>query len=103
MEVKPLQFSKARQSMEVTLLGMVIEVRLLHPWKAPVPMEITLFGITVFLQPNLNLFDAVTIIALQLSRESYIVLPLSTLMEVRPLQPSKALSPIVVTGKIITL
>ena len=83
--------------MEVTLLGMVMEVRLLHPWKAPCPMEVTLLGIIVFLQPDFNVFDAVSIIALQLSRESYFVLPLSTLMEVRPLQPAKAYSPMEIT------
>jgi hypothetical protein len=31
--------------MEVTLSGIVTEVRLLHPLKADLPMEVTLFGI----------------------------------------------------------
>ena len=35
---------------------------------------------------------AVSIIALQLSRESYILLPLSIVIEVKPEQPSNALS-----------
>ena len=55
--------------MLVTLLGMHMEVRL-QPPKALPPMLVTLLGITVFLQPVINVFVAVSIIALQLSRES---------------------------------
>ena len=40
---------------------------------------------------------AVSIIALQFSRLSYMVLPFSTIIEVRAEQPSKAYVPIVVT------
>lgn len=46
-----------------------------------------------FLQPTTNLFVDVSIIALQLSRESYVPLFLSTVTEVSPEQPLKALSP----------
>ncbi len=56
--------------MDVTLLGMVMEVKLEQPLKALTPMDVTLLGITVVEQPAINLFDAVSIIALQLSRES---------------------------------
>ena len=76
--------------MEVTLLGISIEVRLLQPEKAYLPMEVTLLGIIVFLQPAINVFVAVSMMALQSLRESYFVLPLSTLMEVRQLQPENA-------------
>jgi len=53
-------------------------------------MAVTEFGIIVFLQPATNLFVAVSIIALQLSRESYVALFLSTITEVSPEQPIKA-------------
>ena len=66
-----------------------MEVRLLQPEKALLPMDVTLLGIIVFLHPNINVFDDCSIIALQLPRESYLAFPLSTTMEVRPLQPEK--------------
>ena len=46
-------------------------------------MLITLLGIMVFLHPVTNVLDDVSMIALQLSRESYLVFPLSTTMEVK--------------------
>ena len=57
--------------MEVTELGMVIEVSPMQPLKAPVPMVLIVFGIKEFLQPAIKVLDAVSIMALQLSRESY--------------------------------
>ena len=51
----------------------------------------------VVLHPFINLLVADSIIALQLSLESYFEFPSSTLIEVRRLQPEKAPSPIVVT------
>ena len=51
----------------------------------------------VFLQPLIKVLVAVSIIALQLLRESYFVFPLSTTIEVKPLHQRKAPSPIVVT------
>ena len=47
--------------------------------------------------PAIRVLEAVSIIALQFSRESYIVLPLSTTMEVREVQPLNALLPMLVT------
>ena len=44
-EVRPLQPWKAELPMEVTLLGMVTEVRPLQPEKAELPMEVTLLAI----------------------------------------------------------
>jgi hypothetical protein len=55
-------------------------VRFLHPAKAPAPIPTTESGITVFLQPEIRIFVAVSIIALQLSRESYTVFSGSTVM-----------------------
>ena len=60
-------------------------------------MDVTLLGIIVFLHPAIKVFDDVSMIALQLLRESYFSLPLSTLIEVRPLQGEKAEVPMDVT------
>ena len=51
----------------------------------------------VFLHPTISVLVAVSIIALQLLRLSYTVLPLETVIEVSPLQPENAPYPIVVT------
>ena len=61
------------------------------------PMLVTLLGIVVDWHPAIRVLEAVSIMALQFSRESYIVLPLSTTMEVREEQPSNALLPMLVT------
>ena len=60
-------------------------------------MLVILSGITVFLQPVINVFVDVSIIALQLFRESYTVFPDSTTIDVKPLQKAKAASPMLVT------
>ena len=59
----------------------------------------------VFLQPITKELLAVSIMALQLSLESYFVFPDSTFIEVRPVQPENASSPILVTlfGMVIEL
>lgn len=74
--------------MLVTLLGMLTDVRPVHPEKALFAMPVTSLGMTVDAQPLIRMFDEVSIIALQLLRESYVVFPLSTSIEVNPLQPS---------------
>ena len=61
------------------------------------PIFVIPSGIIVFLQPCINLFVDVSIIALQLLRESYVVLLLSTVIDVRPSQPRKGWSLIDVT------
>ena len=38
--------------MEVTLLGMDTDSRLLQYWKAPLPMEVTLLGIDTLFRPE---------------------------------------------------
>ena len=56
--------------MLVTELGMVTDVSPEHPEKALPPMLVTEFGIMVVLHPVIRVFDAVSIIALQLFLES---------------------------------
>jgi hypothetical protein len=96
-EVKLLQPSKAWYPMLVTELGMVIEDRPLQPSKAYSPMLVTVFGITVLLHPVIKVLVFVSMIALQLYRESYFEFPLSTIIEDRPLQSEKAPFPMLVT------
>lgn len=61
--------SKAEISIFFSLLGTVMEVRLLQPEKAQLFMLVTLLGIAVFLHPRIKEFVAFSIIALQLSLE----------------------------------
>ena len=97
MEVKPEQSEKVPSPILLTPLGIVTDVKPAQPLKALFPILVTLLGIIVFLSPMIKVFDDVSIIALQLSRESYFVFPLSTTIEVRSMQPKKALSPMMVT------
>ena len=96
-EFRPMQPKKASSPIDVTLFGMVTEVSPLQSSKADSPMDVTLLGIIVSEHPFIKVLVAVSIMALQLSRESYFGLPLSTLIDVKPLQPKKASSPIDVT------
>ncbi len=70
MDVKPLQYSKAHWPIVFTLFGMVIDVKLLQRLKAEAPMLVTLLGILVVEHPIYSVLVAVSIMALQLSRES---------------------------------
>ncbi len=45
MEARLMQSTKADHSMEVTLLGIFIKVKLLHPRKAQMLMKVTELGI----------------------------------------------------------
>ena len=83
--------------MIVTLLGMVIEVKLLHPANALSPMLVTLLGMFVFEQPLSKVLVSVSIIALQLFRLSYTLFPFSTVIKVKLLQPENAELPMLVT------
>ena len=76
--------------MLVTLLGIVTDVMEVRPENAAYPMLVTLLGITVVLHPLIKVLDALSIIALQLSRESYVLFPLSTIIEVKLEQPTNA-------------
>ena len=79
--------------MVVTLLGMTMDVRLLQPQKALSPIQVTLLGITVLLQPYTSVFVPVSIMALQLSRLSYVVFPSSTMISSNAEQSAKILFP----------
>ena len=74
-----------------------MDVRPEQYWKASHLIPVTPLGIIVFLHPTINTFDKVSIIALQLSRESNTVLPISTDMVVRLEQSDKTREPILVT------
>ena len=56
--------------MLVTLFGNVSSVKPLQPPKADHPMLVTLFGMILFLHPTINVLVFLSIIELQLSRES---------------------------------
>ena len=73
-----------------------MEVKPLQPEKALRPILVTLLGIVLFLHPDINVLDDVSMIALQLLRESYTVLLLTTI-SVRLLQSDKTLCPMVFT------
>jgi hypothetical protein len=64
--------------MDITELGMTKEVKSLLPEKAYSLMDLTVLGMVVLLHPLTSAFVIVAIMALQFSRESYTVLPLST-------------------------
>ncbi len=87
MEVRPLQPEKAEPPMLVSPSGSVMEARPVQPLKAPSPMLVTPTGMAVDLHPNINVLVDVSMIALQLLRESNTGLLPSTTIEVRPLQP----------------
>ena len=56
--------------MELTELGIVILDNPEQPTNAPVPIVVIEFGMTVFMQPVINVLLDVSMMALQLSRES---------------------------------
>ena len=66
-------------------------------------MLVTLPGMTVLLQPDNNVLLDVSIMALQLSLESYMGLSSSTMIEVKLEQPSNVLPPKYVTSMLVTL
>ena len=84
-EVRPLQYRKAELPMLVTELGIVTEVKRQYA-KACAPILVTELGIIVFIHPAISVFDDVSIIPLQLLRESYFAFPSSTFIEVRLVQ-----------------
>lgn len=47
ISARPLQYAKAHSPMEVTVLGMVMDVRPLQFVKAPSPIEVTELGIVM--------------------------------------------------------
>ena len=83
--------------MLVTDFGIVILLKSEQFSNAFSPMLVTVFGMTVVLQPVINVLEAVSMIALQLLRESKILLSESTEMLVRLVQPEYAYCPILFT------
>ena len=79
--------------MLVMLLSSEIDVKPLQYAKAQLPILVTSLGITVFLQPLINTLVAVSIMALQLYRLSYIEFLSSTTIDVKLLQSWKILFP----------
>ena len=76
---------------------MLTDVSPERPKNAQCPIFFTELGMVVFLQPAIKVFVAVSMMALQLLRESYVVLPASTLTDVSPVQFENAQSPIFFT------
>ena len=88
--VRPEQYLNAPSPILFTEFGIVTLVRLEQTENAKPPMLVTEFGIKEFIHPAIKVFEAVSMIALQFSRESYFELPDSTTILVRPEQPSNA-------------
>ena len=97
IEVKLVQPENACMSIVVTELGIVIEDKPVQPSNAQLPIEVTEFGIVVFLHPAIRRFVSVSIIALQLSLESYLAFPFDTIIDAKPSHLANASSPISVT------
>ena len=88
---------KAPTSISVTEFGIMTDVSSAQLLNADRPIEVTEFGITVLLQPAINLLVPFSIIALHLSRESYVLFLGSTTKFVSFVQPLKAPISIVMT------
>lgn len=84
---------------------MKIDSRFKQPWNAWLPIETTVLGMIVALQPTTNSFVDDVITALQLFLESYVILSGSTTMLDSSEQPEKAMWPIDMTdlGMIVVL
>ena len=85
-EVKLEQLEKAYSSILVTEFGMVMEVKPEQPEKAYFPIFVTELGIMVFLHPAIKVLLLFSMIALLLSRESYISLSDATVIDSNPEQ-----------------
>ena len=81
----------------VTELGMVMLVRAVHPLNAQSPIHVTESGITVLAHPCIRRFVLVSMMALQLFRESYTLFSSATIILVSSPHPINASSPIHVT------
>ena len=84
--------------MLVTLLGIVTEVKPEQPEKAYSPIFVTVFGMLVFLIPQINVFVDVSIIALQLFRLSNMGLLSATVIDMRSGQLEKLPPPMYLTS-----
>ena len=88
---------KTFSPIETTELGMLIDKRFEQPQKAQSPMAVTVLRIIVFWHPTTSVFVAVSMMALQLFRESYTVLPSATVICSMSGHEPKAFLPIKVT------
>ena len=78
----------------VTELGMVMLVRAVHPLNAQSPIHVTESGITVLAHPCIRRFVLVSMMALQLFRESYTLFFSSTTMLASTLHATNTFFPI---------
>lgn len=98
--VNESQPENAASPMLVTFLGIKTLVNKEHLENANCLMLVTLLGMVIEVgeeQPFIRVLVAVSIIALQLSRLSYIGLPSSTVILVNEVQPPNTASPMLVT------
>jgi len=80
---------------EVRLAGKLTLVKPVHPSKAELPIEVTVLGIVTEVKPPAAKTRVVpSFVYTTLSTALYLLLPLSTVILVKPLQFSKAPSPI---------
>ena len=86
MDSKEEQPQNALSPIEVTLAGITIDFKEVQPLNALSPIEVTLSGMTVDLQPTSSLLVAVSMIPLQLSRESYTGLAGLTVIDSKEVQ-----------------
>ena len=96
-DVKPVQPLKVYPSIDVTPSGILRDVKPVQPENAASFIVVTVSGIVVVLHPEINALDAVSIMALQPSLESYMGLPSSTTIDVKLVQSSIVLFAIEVT------
>ena len=94
IEDKPKQPVKECSQISVTEFGIVIDFKSRHKQKACAPIFVIDDGMEDIWQPLTRVFVAVSIIALQLSRESKVLLPLSTLTSVKLMHPLNRPTPI---------
>ena len=98
MEVRELQFSKARPPILVTEEGMFMEVRELQYEKARSPILVTQDGISYFSKPSLaRIRQLSSFLNNTLLSDLYIGFDSSTVMAVRGLHPLKASNSMLVT------
>jgi hypothetical protein len=76
---------------------MLMEISSVQLENAKSLILVTELGMVVFLQPEIKVFVVVSMMALQLLRESYVVFPVSTLIDASPEQPKNAPLPILFT------
>ena len=88
--VRFTQSENVFSSILVTVLGISMDMSPLHPLNARSTMAVTPLGTKLFLQPAISSLVAVSMIALQFSRLSYVGLPSSTMMLSSPLHSANA-------------